>query len=422
MNKKKKILVIGLLIGFCLIFTQGHNAIFSKDKDSEDVEKQMRLFSETYILIKENYVEEISAKDLIYGAIDGMVDSLDSYSQFMEPDVAKIVKSDTKGEFGGLGIRITKEGDYITVVTPLPETPAFRQGVLPGDKIVKIEGEAAKGISLRDAVNKLRGKVGTKVNITIAREDEEELLEFTITRGKIVPRKVYSKMLDNDIGYIRLVEFTEDAPDKLKKALKELKNQGMQGLIFDIRNNPGGLLGSAVDITDIFVEKGSLIVYTKGRKADQNRRFYASDKPVAGDIPLVVLINKGSASGSEIMAGCMKDISRGIIIGEQTFGKASVQSIIDLEDGSSLRLTTAKYYTPSGNLIHGEGITPDIKVALTKEQRIQIAKQQEKIYKLSEEEKKEREEHRIADPQLERAHDILVARKIFLKNGQKIKK
>ena len=290
---------------------------------------------------------------------------------------------------------------------------------MPHDKIIKIDGEDAKGLTLRDAVKKLRGEKGTEVVLSIAREGEDELLEFTIVRDIIVPRKVFSNMLKGEIGYIRLVEFTDDAPDKFKKALVELIDAGAQGIVFDLRNNPGGLLSAAVEVAGFFVEKGELIVYTKGRRVDQNRKFTARKTPVNTELPMVVLINKGSASGSEIVAGCIKDLSRGIIVGEQSFGKASVQSLIDLEDGSSLKLTTAKYYTPAGVMIHEKGIEPDIEVLVSKEVRRQLAEQQEEILNLSEEERKKREAEKITDPQIMRAHDILVARKIFLKNAEK---
>jgi len=411
MRSKIKVLVIAAGIAFSWVSL---SPIYSQEK--ENIEKQLRLFSDAFVLIRENYVEEVTVKDLIYGALKGMVDALDPYSQFMEPDVAEIMKEDTEGEFGGLGIRITTKDGYVTVVTPLPDTPAFRLGIMPGDKIVKIEGEDAKGLSLKEAVKKLRGPVGSTVNISVYREGEEDLIDFTVTRANIVPKKVYKEILEGNMGYLRLVEFTEDAPEKFKKALSELQDKKIEGLVLDLRNNPGGLLSAAVEISNVFIDKGRMIVYTKGRRDDQNREFHASEAAMAPSIPLVVLINKGSASGSEIVAGSIKDLSRGIIVGEQSFGKASVQSIIDLEDGSSLRLTTAKYYTPAGNLIHEKGITPDIVVKITKEERMQLAKQQEKIYNLSDEEKAKREAEKIEDPQLARARDILVARKIFLKN------
>ncbi|MFH1414560.1 MAG: S41 family peptidase [Elusimicrobiota bacterium] len=417
-NRPAKIFLVIAVI-FLLNSVIEIRPLYSKEEEEVDIQKHIRLFTDAFVLIKENYVEDITIKDLIYGAMKGMISSLDSYSQFMEPEVAKLVKSDTEGEFGGLGIRITSRDGYITVITPLPDTPAFSVGIMPGDKIVKIDGEDAKGIELRDAVKKLRGEAGTKVTLSMAREEEEELLEFTITRDTIVPTKVYKKLLEKNIGYIRLVEFTDDAPLKLKEALDELMGSGIDGLVFDLRNNPGGLLSAAVEIAGFFVDKGEMIVYTKGRREDQNREFRAMKEPEAKHIPLAVLINKGSASGSEIVAGCIKDLSRGVVIGEVSFGKASVQSLIDLEDASSLRLTTAKYYTPSGVSIHDKGIEPDITVKISKEERIKLASQQEEILNLSVEEKEKREKDKIVDPQLQRACDVLIARKIFMKDGRK---
>jgi carboxyl-terminal processing protease len=420
-KKQFRIFLLFWVILLPLVTINLNDQLYSKEKSSENLQENIRLFADTLMLIRENYVDEVSFKDLIYGALKGMVSTLDAYSQFMEPDQAELLKSDTEGEFGGLGIRITTQDDYITIITPLPETPAYRVGVMPGDKIVKIDGESAKGISLREAVKKLRGPKGSKVKLSIARNGEAELLEIEIIRDIIVPKKVYKKVLKGNIGYVRLVEFTEDAPDKFKKALKNLLDQKVKGVIFDLRNNPGGLLSAAVEISGFFVEKGELIVYTKGRRPEQNRKFYAKSAPVTADMPLVVLINKGSASGSEIVAGCIKDLGRGVVVGEQSFGKASVQSIIDLEDESSLRLTTAKYYTPSGISIHGKGIEPHISVSLTREQRIKIIEQQEEIINLSEKEKKVKEAEKSVDPQLERAMDVLTVRSIFIKDDSKEK-
>ncbi len=420
MNKKLKFAVIAAGIFAATVFVGNYAILYSNSKNNKkSISAQMKNFSSAFMIIKDNYVEEVSAKELVYGAIKGMIDTLDNYSQFMEPDVAEIVKSDTKGEFGGLGIRITTKDGYITVVTPLKDTPAYKMGIMPGDQIIKIEGKPAKGISMKDAVNKLRGEPGTKVTIIIAREDETEPMEFTVTRDTIVPKKVHKKMLDDNIGYVRLVDFSNDAPEKLKEAIEELRGENIDGgLIFDLRNNPGGLLKSAVEIANIFIPKGELIVYTEGRRADQNREFYAEDKALLPVAPLVILINKGSASASEIVSGSIKDHGRGLIIGETSFGKGSVQSIIDLSDGSSLRLTTAKYYTPSGVVIHNNGVEPNIKVEISKKTRIKLAHQREIIYNRKEEDKNKTEEH-IIDPQIQRAHDILVARKIFSKTDGK---
>ncbi|MEA3507011.1 MAG: S41 family peptidase [Elusimicrobiota bacterium] len=416
MTKKFKIFVIAAGILGATALLGNYAALYSNNNNGsgESISQQIRIFSDAFMIIKDNYVEEISPKKLIYGALKGMIGALDNYSQFMEPDIAERVKSDTEGEFGGLGIRITSQDNYITVITPIKDTPAYEMGIFPGDQIVEIEGKSAKDISLREAVNKLRGEPGTDVTISIAREGEEGLLKFTITRDIIVPRKVYSEIIRDDIGYLRLVEFTGDAPEALKEAIENFKEKGIGGgLILDLRNNPGGLLSSAIDVANLFIQKGELIVYTEGRRADQNRKFYAAKKAILPDIPLAILVNKGSASGSEIVAGSIKDLKRGIIIGETTFGKGSVQSIIDLADGSSLRLTTAKYYTPSGVVIHGSGVEPNIEVSISKETRIQLAKQRQIIYDRRKKVEEDSGDEQIVDPQLQRAIDILVARKIF---------
>ncbi|MGM0441200.1 MAG: S41 family peptidase [Elusimicrobiota bacterium] len=420
-NLKIKVIFIIGVIAMTVVAARDYGVLYSKQTNSnnsneDNISQQMRLFTDAFMLVKENYVEEINAVDLVHGAIKGMIGALDPYSQFMEPDISEVIKEDTEGEFGGLGIRITTQDGYITVITPLPDTPAYRKGIQPGDKIVKIEGESAEGISVHEAVQKLRGPEGSEVNISVAREGEEELLEFDITRGRIVPKKVYKKILDKKIGYIRLVEFTDDAPQKLEKTIKDMMEQNIEGLIVDLRNNPGGLLSSAVEIADMFLKKDSLIVYTEGRRQNQNREFHSRRKPITEDLPLAVLINKGSASGAEILAGSIKDLSRGILLGDTSFGKASVQSLIDLEDGSGIKLTTAHYYTPSGNKIHGQGIEPDIEVEITQEERKKIAESQQIIYDPDSEEE-EKESHKIEDPQLKRARDILIAREIFLKNG-----
>ncbi len=415
---KRKLTLLVIFVGFiCSLLVI--KPIYSKN--SENIEQLMRIFSDAFVLVRENYVEEVDTRELIYGALKGMVETLDSYSQFMEPEDAKILEEDTEGKFGGLGIRITERDGYITVVSPLPETPAYELGIMPGDRIVEINGESAVGLTVREAVSKMRGEVGTDIKIGIKREDKDDLIEYEITRASIVPQKVYTRMMDNDIGYLRLVEFTKDSPKIMEEELNKLIEKGADSLIFDIRNNPGGLLSSAVETANIFIKRNELVVYTEGRRSDQTREFRTSRQPVSPDIPLVVLINKGSASGSEIVAGAIKDHARGIIIGETSFGKASVQSIIDLEDGSSLRLTTAQYFTPNGKKIHEQGIKPDILVSVTEDERRKIFEQQQKIYYPDEDEDEEEEKpgEKILDPQLARAHDLLMARKIFMRNSPK---
>ncbi|MBA3065028.1 S41 family peptidase [bacterium] len=394
---------------FLLAFFLGAMAWGATKTDYED----MRLFNDVLSLIESNYVEEKDSSELLDGAINGMIKKLDPFSQFMKPDAAKLMKSETQGFFGGLGIKITIRENWLTVITPMPGTPAFRQGILPGDKIIKIDGESTEGIDVMGAVTKLRGKPGTKVIITIARDKETQ--DVTITREEIKIESVpegKSKMLNDGIGYIRVTEFNEKTPADFAKIYAEFEKAGMKSLILDLRNNPGGLLTSAVEVSKHFLEKDQLVVYTKGRRANSDFKFFA-EKTLHKKIPLVVLVNHGSASGAEIVAGAVKDWNRGVLLGEKTFGKGSVQSLINLSDGSELRLTTAKYYTPSGICIHEKGIEPDIAVVLSREESIQLMQQSEKIYGLPEKGKEEAAKEKISDRQLDRAKEILFAEMKF---------
>ncbi|NLB34914.1 MAG: S41 family peptidase, partial [Elusimicrobia bacterium] len=316
----KKLLKASLIILFISTVSSFVLSPIHSKENIADVESKMRLFSDIFVLVTENYVEEVDLDALMKGAYHGMLAELDAYSTFLEPEASELLKSDAEGEFGGLGIRITSEDKLITVVTPLPDTPAFRMGILPGDKIVKIEDESAVGLSLNEAVQKLRGPKGTEVTIGISREGEDDLIEFTITRDIIVPQKVFSDMLEGKIGYLRMVEFSDDAPSALEKELTNLKEEGAEGIILDLRNNPGGLLNSAVSTANFFLPKGSLIVYTEGRRLDQNRKYYGRKETWDPEIPLVILVNRGSASSSEIVAEALKDHKKGIILGETTFG------------------------------------------------------------------------------------------------------
>ncbi|PIY15807.1 MAG: peptidase S41, partial [Elusimicrobia bacterium CG_4_10_14_3_um_filter_49_12_50_7] len=321
--------------------------------------EELHLFNDVLSLIENNYVEEKATSELLDGAINGMIKKLDPFSQFMKPEAAELMKSETKGFFGGLGIKITIRDKWLTVITPIPGTPAFREGILPGDKIIKIDGESTEDIDVMGAVTKLRGKPGTKVTITIARDQETQ--DVTITREEIkiesVP-KAKSRILDNGIAYIQVTEFNEKTPADFAEFYNNFEKAGMKALILDLRNNPGGLLSSAVEVSKHFLDKDQLVVYTKGRRKNSDMKFYA-ESTLHKKIPLVVLINHGSASGAEIVAGAVKDWGKGILLGEKSFGKGSVQSLINLSDGSELRLTTAKYYTPKGICIHEEGIEPD---------------------------------------------------------------
>ncbi|MBU4310751.1 S41 family peptidase [bacterium] len=359
--RKRRIKVIILTVVLVLIVGGG---ISGKVDERRETYKYIGIFSKVLSLVRSNYVKEVKTKDLIYGALKGMMETLDPYSQFMDPETYKEMQIETEGKFEGLGISIWIRDGQLTVVSPIEGTPAYEIGIQAGDRIVEIDGESTKDITLQDAVKKMRGKKGTSVVLTIEREGIDEPLEFTIVRGVIVVKSIpYSFLTEDKIGYVRIGEFKKSAGKGLEENLEKLEREGMQGLILDLRNNHGGLLNEAVEVCDKFLPKNSLIVSTEGRISSQNLRYLSSEVPHP-DYPLVVLINKGSASASEVVAGAIQDYGRGIIIGEKSFGKAKVQSVLTLEDGSGLRLTTAHYLTPKGRNIDEKGIDPDIKVEL----------------------------------------------------------
>ncbi len=366
LNKKNSLfLIVTLTLSFFLYYRGITPLIAGQNKNQEDnIYKQLELFNIVISKIQRDYVTEVTAKDLIYGALKGMLRSLDSHSQFMDPPSYKEMKVDTEGQFGGLGIEITMQDNVLTVVSPIEDTPAFDVGLQPNDKIVRIEGKTTKNMTLMEAVKKLRGKPGTKVTINILRPETHEFLEISIIRAIIKIQSVKGvKMLADGIGYIRLTQFQEKSSKELENAMNDLEKEGMKGLILDLRSNPGGLLNEAIAVADKFIGGGKMIVSTKGRIVSQNREYRASSTATHPDITLIVLVNGGSASASEIVAGAVKDWRRGILLGTKTFGKGSVQSVFPLKDGSALRLTTAKYFTPSGICIHKVGIEPDIEVA-----------------------------------------------------------
>lgn len=357
---RNRIIVISLT--FVVLFASLSAALSgSERKKRDDLYRQVELFADTLAIIQSDYMEEVKPKDLIYGALKGMLSSLDAHSQFMDPDTYNELKVDTKGNFGGLGIEITIKDGLLTVITPIEGTPAWRAGLKPGDRIVKINNELTRDLTLTEAVKKMRGKPGEAANLTVLRESEKKVLEFKIVRAIIKIRDIKeAKILEDGIGYIRLVEFRENTPADFNAALERLSKKGMNSLILDLRNNPGGLLESAVDITGEFIPKGKLVVYTRGRKNDQDVQFVAHTLHPMLNIPLVILINEGSASGSEIVAGALQDYKRATIVGTTSFGKGSVQTVIPLSDGSALRLTTSKYFTPLGKVIHNKGVVPDV--------------------------------------------------------------
>jgi carboxyl-terminal processing protease len=354
-----------IIISILLLFILSLPA--AAKEQTEELYKQLEVFSKTIAEIDENYVEDVVPQELIQGALQGMLVSLDTYSQFLDADAYREMQVETKGRFGGLGIVIAIKDHILTVIAPIEGTPAYKTGIKSGDRIIKIEEESTKNMSLYDAVKRLRGPSGSDVMITVMREGEKELLEFTITRAIIEIQSVKdARLTDDKIGYVRLAEFQEKTASILRDEVVKLKNQGMKGLVLDLRNNPGGLLTSAINVSAMFVPEKKLIVSTQGRKKEQTRK-YPSYGGVGTNLPLAVLVNSGSASASEIVAGAIQDLRLGIIVGTKSFGKGSVQTIIPLDDGTAIRLTTARYYTPLGKCINGEGIHPDVVIELSRE-------------------------------------------------------
>ncbi|MFQ6757144.1 MAG: S41 family peptidase [Deltaproteobacteria bacterium] len=327
---------------------------------TQDTYESLEAFSKILSLVQENYVEEVDSQKAIEGAIKGMLTTLDPHSSYMKPEDFKELQVETQGSFTGIGIEITMKDNILTVVSPIEGTPAFAKGLKAGDKIVKIGEEPTQDMSLMEAVKRLRGPKGSEVTISIHRKGWPDLKEITLIRDIIPIHSVKSKLLEPGYPYIRIINFQAQTTTDFKKALSDLEKQGkIKGLIVDLRNNPGGLLDQSVKIADIFIDEG-VIVSTKGRIKEQNSMFYARDNNAKYKFPVVVLVNEGSASASEIVAGALQDHKKAVIIGAQTFGKGSVQTIIPMDSGAGLRLTTARYYTPSGRSIQATGITPDI--------------------------------------------------------------
>jgi carboxyl-terminal processing protease len=329
---------------------------------SDNVYEDLKVFTDVIGFIQKDYVEETKSKDLIYGAIKGMLETLDPHSAFMPPDMYKEMQEGTKGRFEGLGIEITLKDGILTVVSPIEGTPAYRAGIMARDQIISIDGESTKNFTLMDSVKRMRGPRGTKVTITIMREGFTKPKDFTLVRDVIPVRTVRYELLEKNYGYIRISEFKEKTDGEFEKVMKGLEEEGkgaLKGLVLDLRNNPGGLLDQAVKIADRFIDSG-IIVSIDGRKEEAKQKWPAHSDGTLTRYPLVVLVNGGSASGAEIVAGAIQDHGRGIIVGTQTFGKGSVQTIIPLKDGSGLKLTTARYYTPNGRSIQAKGIAPDI--------------------------------------------------------------
>jgi len=343
-------LVLGVLLG------KG----WERTGHATETYEELKTFSEVLTQVQKSYVDDTKVKDLVQGAIRGMLSTLDPHSAYMTPEMYKEMQVETKGEFGGVGIQIGVKENRLAVIAPIEGTPAYRAGVKAGDFITKVNDETTKDLTLTDAVQKMRGPKGSKVNLTIQREGTPDPLQFTLVRDTIKIESVKSKILDT-IGYVRLTQFQESTGRDLSKVLKQFKEQNLQSTILDLRNNPGGLLTAAVEVSEQFLPGGKLVVYTKGRESKKDE-WIAKGKDQMDDSPMIVLVNEGSASASEIVAGALQDYGRAVIVGTTSFGKGSVQTILPLGDGSGLRLTTAKYYTPKGRSIQSTGITPDIVV------------------------------------------------------------
>jgi carboxyl-terminal processing protease len=348
-------LVISLFI-YSLFFSNYLSA------NENDIYKKIDLFGEVLEKINEEYVDEINQSDSMDSAINGLLQSLDPYSAYMSPEIFNEMQTETSGEFGGLGIEVGMEAGVVKVISPIDDTPASRAGLKAGDYIVKIEDTQVQGKSLSEAVDLMRGPVGSSIELTVRRRGEKKALTFNITREIIKIQSVKADLLENDIGYIRLTSFNENSGEQIENKIEELeKNQNINAYILDLRNNPGGLLSQAIRISDFFLDNGE-IVSTKSRQPSENRKWFAKKGDLTDGKTLIVLINYGSASASEIVAGALKDHKRAIILGENSFGKGSVQSIIPLKNKGAIRLTVAKYYLPSGKSISEVGVSPDIEI------------------------------------------------------------
>ncbi len=350
---KKKFLAI--FIYFILLIEVSHSS-------ENDIYKKIDLFGEVLEKISEEYVDEVNPSESMDSAIDGLLQSLDPYSAYMSPETFDEMQTETSGKFGGLGIEVSMESGVVKVISPIDDTPASRAGIKAGDYIIKIDETQVQGKSLSEAVDLMRGEVGSPIEITIRRRGEKKALTFNIVREIIQIRSVKAELLEKNIGYIRLTSFNENSSKQIEKEIKKLeKNKNVKSYILDLRNNPGGLLSQAIKISDFFLNTGE-IVSTKSRKASENRKWFATKGDLTNGKTLIVLINYGSASASEIVAGALKDHKRAIILGENSFGKGSVQSIIPLKNKGAIRLTVAKYYLPSGKSISEVGVLPDIEI------------------------------------------------------------
>jgi carboxyl-terminal processing protease len=374
--------IVMLLLGSLLLLGVFSSVCAEEEQPAKNQDdngySQISIFAKAIQLIRQDYVDgnKTSYHDLITAALKGMLSSLDPHSQFMDPDDFRDMQEDTRSRFNGLGIEVSMKNGLPTVITAMEDTPAARAGILSGDQILKINGTSTERMDLQDAINVLRGPAGRKVTLTLLRPSTKEIKDYALERAEIKVQSVKgAKLLDAElsgpfkIAYIRLIQFNEPTAEELSKALDELQKQGMQALVLDLRNNPGGLLNSAVDVCAQFLPPNTKVVSTQGRIASQQHDYSTSGaRKERPPFPMALLINEGSASGAEIVSGALKDLHRAILVGETTFGKGSVQNVMQLPDGSAVRFTTAKYYTPSKQVIQGNGVTPNIRVPMTTEQ------------------------------------------------------
>jgi carboxyl-terminal processing protease len=355
------ILAIGLILGVSL--TIGHGVFAEREAPAPLPLKELRTFTDVFANIKNNYVEPVDDKELIDSAVRGMLSGLDPHSAYLDVESYEELQVGTTGEFGGLGIEVGMENGFVKVIAPIDDTPAQRAGVEAGDLIIRLDDTPVKGMTLKEAVDMMRGKPGTSITLTIVREGLDKPIKTVIMRAVIKVKSVKSRELEPGYGYLRITQFQSATGETLLEAITALKKEsgGLKGIVLDLRNNPGGVLNAAVDVSDAFLDKG-LVVYTEGRTEDSRVEFPASPGDLLNGAPIVVLVNVGSASASEIVAGALQDHKRAIIMGSKTFGKGSVQTVLPMSDGSALKLTTARYYTPSGRSIQAEGIVPDIQL------------------------------------------------------------
>lgn len=441
MNRRVVYWLLSVVLGLnLLIGAQIYNYSAQAGVENDEPYANYQLLAEVLEKIRKEYVdgENLTYQKLIHGALQGMLNTLDPHSEFMDGKKFKDLKDDTQGEFGGVGVVISMTKDkvsekkYLTVVAPMEDTPGFKAGIMAGDRIVKIDGRSTDKFSLDDAVKKLRGEPGSEVTLTVFRPSNSQFKDFNLTRAiikvdtvKDIDGKREFPLDASRIGYIRLTQFGEKTASELEIALKKLEDQGMAGLILDLRGNPGGLLDQAAQVCEKFVPERQLIVSTEGRGATQKSEYRAQGGKKFKNMPMVVLVNGSSASASEIVAGCLQDLqstTRAIVVGEQTFGKGSVQSILPLPDGSALRLTTAKYYTPSHKTIHEKGITPDIIVPMTEEQEADLYLKRMPGGIESLEEKDRDRVKNARDIQLDRAMDLLKGITLFTQRNGKPEK